>query len=72
MGIQHDHWVFKESCVEEGIDTSAGLLEDLLSGYIVPEGVLFYPAQQKKLEEAVEVIRSFVEDLEESGLMNEF
>lgn len=64
-------WDFKIDAEPQG--TSNGFWYDItMGGYIKPEEVLDNKDQIKKLKEAIELVQSFEEALEENGLLNEF
>ena len=64
-------WKFKKGAEPQG--SSSGFWYDMTDGgYIKPEEVLADPEQIKKLNEAVELVRSFEEALKDAELLNEF
>lgn len=69
--IEKIKWEFKKNIESQG--SSDGFWYDITyGGYIRPEELLENEHQLKQLNDALEVIRSFEEALEENELLNEF
>lgn len=67
----NDDWEFKPDAEPQG--SSSGFWYDLtLGGYIKPEAVLAEQFQIDMVKEAVAVLRSFEQALEDAGLLQEF
>ena len=64
-------WKFKVGAEQQG--TSAGFWYDITDGgYIKPDDVLLDKVAVARVQEAVEILKSFEEALEENGLLNGF
>ncbi len=64
-------WKFKEELEPQG--SSDGFWYDItVGGYIKPEELLEDEDQLKKLNEAIEIVRSFERALEDNELLNGF
>ena len=64
-------WKFKDGAKPQG--SSDGFWYDLTDGgYLKPEKVLDDPAQLQAVREAVALLRSFEQALEDAELLNEF
>ena len=65
------NWKFKKEPEKQG--SSSGFWYDLTDGgYIKPEEILEDAEQLEKLEDAIEIVRSFEVALEKNELLNEF
>lgn len=64
-------WKFKENAEPQG--SSDGFWYDITDGgYIDPEELLAENEQLVKLEDALEIVRSFEKALKDNELLNEF
>lgn len=64
-------WKFKEDAEPQG--SSSGFWYDIIDGgYIKPEELLADKEQLDRLKEALEIVGSFEEAMEDNELVNEF